>query len=140
MSEKEEKLPNPKNPDNEFVREVIAKISKIKDGEKKNSRLRYKTKSKFAPKKNASHKAFKARALELKAEGKTADEVAMILETLAMRLDVVEKKSDKKESATPVPEPSPVIDPPSSFSEDQKKTADESEKKDTKLIDSYVGP
>ena len=99
MSEKEEKddkKEKKKNPDQEFVNDIIDVISKRKAGPAKNSKLIYK-KTRFAPKKNVSHGAFKNRVLELRNEGKTSEEIAKLLEDQAVQLNVVERKIQQKE-------------------------------------------
>jgi hypothetical protein len=94
--EKEDKKEKKKNPDQEFVQEIIDAISKRKAGPAKNSKLIYK-KTRFAPKKNVSHGAFKNRVLELRNDGKTSEEIAKLLEDQAVQLNVVERKIPQKE-------------------------------------------
>jgi len=97
MSEKQEKdddkKEKKKNPDLEITREVIKMIQKLKEG----NRLLYKTKSKFAPRKSKAHKMFQARVKELTDEGKSVEEIAILLPSLGLQLDVIERKILQKE-------------------------------------------
>ena len=129
MSEKEEKEEKKGDSNANFIRGVVLKLTKMKAGNKRNSKLLYeKSQSRLSYKSNPTHKAFMDKVRKLKEEGKTEEEVAKLMEGEALESNIIrrkikekkeEKAQEKKEEkvkeerdSKEEKEPTPVIDRP----------------------------